>query len=81
MYNGEYWLDGRYNNEDYKVQEGTIGSTEDEKYVAYKVYPASITHTLSLAATEHHIYYYFDEITDYTIYIFNKTGQVFDVYH
>lgn len=80
MYNGEYWLDGRYNNQDYKVQEGSITSSEGETFVAYKIYPATILHTLSLCATEHHIYYYFEEIADYTIYVFNETDYSFTHY-
>jgi len=77
MYNGEYWLDGKYNNEDYKVNEGHVTSSNGDNFVAYKVHPASIKHSLSLAATEHHIYYYFDEIADYTIYLFNSKDQEF----
>ena len=80
MYNGEYWLDGKYNNQDYKVQESKVTSSEGEVFVAYKVYPATIRHTLSLLATEHHIYFYFSEIVAYKIYIFNATDYSFHLY-
>jgi hypothetical protein len=79
MYNGEFWLDGRYNMEDYKVSQGSI-ITEMESFTAYQVFPATKKAELTLIATEQEIYYRFPEIADYTIYIYDDNDYTFTHY-
>ena len=79
---GEYFLDGKYNNQDYKAQEGTVSSTSGDTYTAFRIYPATIKATRSLVGTEHHIYYKFNSYDeDYNVYQFDDSDDSFKLYY
>ena len=73
-YNDQYWVDGTYNNQDYKVYEGTVKSSAGDYLNAYKINPATIQTKEGFVATEHLIYYKFPNYETHNIYMFNETS-------
>ena len=81
MYNDEYWLDGRYNNQNFKVAEGVIyASHSNPIFTAYSISPPTQTHSLSFCGTQQHIWYQFPDYKDYNIYIFDQDKETFTLY-
>lgn len=68
------WTDGRFNHNDFKVEQGQLVDSNGKEFEAYKVHPPAKIAS-KFPASPFAIYYQFPTKEDYTVYIFD--GQVF----
>jgi hypothetical protein len=79
LYQNGCWTDGQYNNNDYKVEAGTVTDGRDY-FDAYRIYEPQRKFT-NFLGSQHGIFYKFPTKENYTIYSFdgNTINKIVDV--